>query len=88
MDERATTNVVPSAMWMTLEIFKDPTLLSRVRSELNTAFDLPPLISATFPIRTLITLPLLQSIYAETLRLYVRTCVPRSTGSEPLLLNQ
>ena len=57
-------------MWTVLEVFKDPVLLSRVRAELTTASK-----EVTWPdLKANIadhihSLPILQSVYAEVLRL-------------------
>ncbi|RAL60974.1 hypothetical protein DID88_010070 [Monilinia fructigena] len=75
----ANTNLVPSAMWTALETFKDPAVLERVRTELSVTFDQNSIYHATFNGSTLQTLPLLQSIYAETLRLRVRAYAARYT---------
>ena len=45
-------------MWCTLEIFKDPVLLSRVRTELEKSFSSGVLADVNFPVQTLLTLPL------------------------------
>ncbi|QSZ29810.1 hypothetical protein DSL72_004328 [Monilinia vaccinii-corymbosi] len=66
-------------MWAALETFKDPAVLERVRTELSGAFDPNAIHRAAFDAYTLQTLPLLQSIYAETLRLRVRAYAARYT---------
>lgn len=72
------------AFWMVLEIFHDPTLLSKVRAELQSCTRQPPspgeavtgdpLFDIEQPLRS----PLLQSIYAETLRLHVHVFIVRA----------
>ncbi|KAA8575355.1 hypothetical protein EYC84_004527 [Monilinia fructicola] len=75
----ANTNLVPSAMWTALETFKDPAVLERVRTELSGTFDQNSIHLAEFSASTLQALPLMQSIYAETLRLRVRAYAARYT---------
>ncbi|KAF7876781.1 hypothetical protein EAF04_001864 [Stromatinia cepivora] len=76
----ANTNLAPSAMWTALETFKDPLILERVRSELSGTFRQSSIRRAAFDASTLQTLPLLRSIYAETLRLRVRAYAARYTN--------
>ncbi|KAK4225247.1 cytochrome P450 [Podospora fimiseda] len=66
----ANINVHTASLWCIIEIFRDPVLLGRIRAELNT-------ITITADedlyawIEQLMALPLLQSVYAEVLRLRV-----------------
>ncbi len=85
---RANTNLVPSAMWCALEIFKDSSLLSRTRAELEDICLPNALSEAHFSSQTLVGLPLFQSIYAETLRLRVRAYAARYTDRSELQLNE
>ena len=73
------SNSIPAACWFLLELIRDSSLLSRVRNEVESAlipssdpselqFDIPKLCSG----------PLLQSVYAETLRLRVALIVTRT----------
>ncbi|KAI1484554.1 Pfs, NACHT and ankyrin domain protein [Biscogniauxia mediterranea] len=64
-------NTIPSAMMAMVEIIKDPDLLRRVRSNIQTNFGSAPLVDVDH--KSLSRDPLLSSIYAETLRLYVKT---------------
>ncbi|KAL9128893.1 MAG: hypothetical protein Q9217_002515 [Psora testacea] len=87
----ATTNLVPSAMWSTLETFKDPSLLARVRAEIKACCCCNPtaLSEGRFDSQlTIQALPLMQSIYAETLRLRVRAYAARYTDREQIRLNE
>lgn len=57
-------------MWMILELAKDPTLLKAVREEVaTTSVTDPETGERTFDTQKLATLPLLQSVFTETLRL-------------------
>ena len=50
VDGRTNTNIIPSSFWATIEIFRDPFLLHRVRSELKTAFDAAAMSRAEFDV--------------------------------------
>ena len=72
-------------MWMMLEVFKDPILLSRVRNELQTSFsNEDAILRMKFDSQTTRALPLLKSVYAETLRLRIQVYAVRYTGNEEL----
>lgn len=75
-------------MWSTLETFKHASLLTRARAELEVSFSPAALSDANFSSQILVTLPLLQSIYAETLRLRVRAYAARYTDQSELQLNE
>ncbi|THZ04907.1 cytochrome P450 [Aureobasidium pullulans] len=80
----ANSNAIPAAYWFLYEIFRDPELLGRVRSEVDGARtnahepDAPP----RFDLEALIKSPLLQSIYAETLRLQTAILIARMPARE------
>ncbi|KAF4633640.1 hypothetical protein G7Y89_g4481 [Cudoniella acicularis] len=67
----ANVNVHTAAIWTIIEVFKDKNLLERVRKELENA--VPKLIPSNQEqnVEVLMSLPLLQSVYAEVLRLRV-----------------
>ena len=73
------SNSIPAAFWFLYEIFSDPVLLSRVREEVDECIlpssdpDAPP----QFDLTALGNSPLLQSCYAETLRLRTAILVTR-----------
>jgi hypothetical protein len=78
------SNAIPAAGWMLMHILDpkgDPTLLERVLQELRPA----KLDNGTLDIPTLISLPLLQSIYFEILRLYVDVLVTREVKNDLVL---
>ncbi|KAF7935863.1 uncharacterized protein EAE98_002083 [Botrytis deweyae] len=84
----ASINVHKAAIWAVIEIFKDPALLSRVRKELHDAsFDSESLASPQF-IHKLIRIPLLQSIYAEVIRLHVEVQHVLYSHHSPVHINQ
>jgi cytochrome P450 len=65
----ANINVHTAAIWTIIEVFKDQNLLSRVRAELRTVeFSA---ITSSQDLEKLLSLSLLQSVYAEVLRLRV-----------------
>ncbi|KAL4973416.1 cytochrome P450 [Aspergillus desertorum] len=65
----STRNSVMAAFWMALEIFHDPAMLESVREEVRACTTDAP--GKLFDTDRLLLSPLLQSIYAETLRLRV-----------------
>ncbi|KAK0634376.1 cytochrome P450 [Bombardia bombarda] len=86
----STTNVVPSAFWFILEVLRDPVLQSRLKAEVaaSSANTRPSseeeattmtttTTTAVFNNAVLVAQPLLQSAYAECLRLYVTMSVTR-----------
>ena len=75
----ANANAIPAATWFLFEIMSDPQLQSRLREELQPALLSPvaPAKVPTYNVEKLCSGPLLQSIYAETLRLRVSVVVGR-----------
>ncbi|KAI0469087.1 putative cytochrome P450 [Xylaria cf. heliscus] len=83
------SNSIPAATWMIMELAKDPSLLQAVRAEVSTACVTTA--SQSGPARTLdmhklMTLPLLQSVFAETLRLRMNLNIIRNL-KKPLVLD-
>jgi hypothetical protein len=77
--------VIVAAFWVAFEVLRDPQLLCRVRSDIaSCADDTQP---SGFDVEKLIKLPLLQSIWAETIRLRVHIFNTRKTGSEDTFIN-
>lgn len=66
---RVKVNIHPIIIWNLIEVFRDPKLLSRVRAELAAANVQG--VTSNQDVEKLLSLPLLQSIYAELLRLRV-----------------
>ena len=76
----ANANAIVTAAWFLIEIYSDPTLLPRVEAEVKSA-QRPRLVASEpirFDIDRLCQSPLLQSIYAETLRLRVALLINRT----------
>ncbi|KAI3316782.1 cytochrome P450 [Xylariaceae sp. AK1471] len=71
----ATANALPMAFWNLIEVYNDPALLERVQAELSKAIIPPDTEENKLPFRFDITAitssPLLQSVYAEVLRMRV-----------------
>ncbi|PQE22131.1 hypothetical protein CJF30_00010750 [Rutstroemia sp. NJR-2017a BBW] len=63
-------NAVSAATLAAFHVFRDPSLLARLREELAMHFDPPSSFEHANP-KLLLKLPLLSAVYAETLRLYV-----------------
>lgn len=76
---RMNTNAVPAVFWFFIEFCLDPVLLDRARAEMDVSYE-----AAAEPhqqhldIVKLCNSPLLQSVYAETLRLRVALLVTRT----------
>ncbi|KAF6816753.1 hypothetical protein CPLU01_13771 [Colletotrichum plurivorum] len=71
-------NTIPETAWVMMELIRDPALLKEVRDEIQTTLVVDPKTGyASFDVSQLLTLPLLQSIYSETLRLHVSINITR-----------
>ncbi len=77
MFSRANTNAIIAAFWANLEIFRDPALLSKIRHSIRSSLDSSVQPNLRFDIEKLVRQPLLQSVYAETLRLRVHVYITR-----------
>ncbi|KAI9741289.1 MAG: hypothetical protein M1834_003006 [Cirrosporium novae-zelandiae] len=72
-------NAIPAICWCIFDILARPALLARVRDEITPCLiSAPDDIDLKFDIEKLCRIPLLQSIYAEELRLRVAVMVCRS----------
>ncbi|ROV86731.1 hypothetical protein VMCG_10908 [Cytospora schulzeri] len=72
------SNSIPTTTWMLMEIIKDPTLLQAVRDEVETAITTDQESgNCTIDSQKLVALPLLQSIFSETLRLRINFNITR-----------
>ncbi|KAF2759288.1 cytochrome P450 [Pseudovirgaria hyperparasitica] len=87
----ANANLIPASFWMLVEVLHNPALLSDAQAAIarctTTTTSTTPN-TTTIPIDTtaLSTNPLLQAIYAETMRLHVSTLLLRSPARVPLPL--
>lgn len=74
-------------MWMIIEIVKDPSLFQAIREEVVTAYVTDPKTGTrTLDTQKLVTLPLLQSVFVETLRLHMNFNIIRHV-KEPVTLD-
>ena len=77
------TNAVPAIGWLIIECCRDSVLLSRARAEVQTAcVPSPEPGKPELDIVKLCSSPLLQSVYAETLRIRVALIVTRTPERE------
>ncbi|KAK7751765.1 hypothetical protein SLS62_006250 [Diatrype stigma] len=82
-----TSNTIPTTIWMLMEMIKDPSLLQAVRDEVATAMVTDPTTGErTLDSQKLVALPLLQSIFTETLRLQISFNITRDV-KQPILLD-
>ena len=83
------SNTIPATFWMLVEVVRDPDLLSRVRSELSTCVSESSQAEClAFDIAKLCDQPLIQSIYAEVLRLYTAVMIVRSAEHADVTIGQ
>ena len=78
---RLNSNAIPATSWLLTHLFSpstDPTVLPRILAELRTTLRA----DGTVDIPTLVSLPLLNSAFHETLRLYVDILVTRQLNSD------
>ncbi|KAF7535251.1 hypothetical protein G7054_g5558 [Neopestalotiopsis clavispora] len=78
------SNSIPTTVWMLMEIIKDPTLLEAVREELKSVVS-GDTTTGQLDSQKLVALPLLQSIWTETLRLRINFNIVRDV-KEPVTL--
>ena len=84
---RLNANAVPATIWFCLELIQDQKLLARVRQEVDKA-RIPKASDNTgagFDLAKLCENPLLQSCFAETLRLYMNIALMRTPDRKDLL---
>lgn len=78
---RANSNVIPLSLWMLFEVAKDASLLQSLRDEVNTAYVTDPSTgSRDLNLQKFAALPLLTSVYTETLRLSMSFNVVRNVS--------
>jgi cytochrome P450 len=70
---------------MVMEIIKDPDLHNKIREGISEAWITNDALKGSFDIQKLASMPLLQSVYTETLRLHVSILVTR-TATEPVVI--
>ena len=87
MPVRTNTNAIISTFWANIEIFRDPALLLNARHKIRSCLGSPVQSNLHFDIEKLAKQPLLQSIYAETLRLRVHVYITRCPERQNLEIN-
>ncbi|KAK1991888.1 cytochrome P450 [Colletotrichum falcatum] len=81
------SNSIPQATWAIMEVVKDPSLFKAVREEVQEALVTDPGTGKpTLDVAKLVTLPLLQSVFVETLRMHVSINITREV-LEPMELD-
>lgn len=86
----ANSNAIPATYWFLYEIYRDPCLLERARSEVTASGFLAGSEIATSDnnLDDLVNMPLLQSVYTETLRLRTAILVVRTPERENVRLGE
>lgn len=82
IDLTSITNVVPSSMMTTFHVFEDDQLLSRIRSSIQDFTSSDATTGSEVAMDKLLSKDLLQSVYAETLRLYTQSYITRCSAHE------
>jgi cytochrome P450 len=76
-------NSIPIATWALFELVQDPALWKAVQEEAETAFETnPDTGDRELDIQKMLTLPRLQAVYVESLRLHVSVNVTREVIAE------
>ncbi|KAM7216356.1 putative cytochrome P450 E-class, group IV [Rhypophila decipiens] len=71
-------NSIPIAVWMMMHVVHDPALLAQIREEVESVFVIDPATGGkTLDIQKMLALPLLQSVYTESLRMHMSINVTR-----------
>ncbi|KAI0435793.1 cytochrome P450 [Xylaria telfairii] len=83
----AVTNANVASFWVTLEVFRDPTLLAAVREEVHQCTQSSSENTLSFDVGQLLRQPLLQAIFAENLRLRVHGFLVRRPSRDILVNN-
>ncbi|KAI1855549.1 hypothetical protein JX266_000414 [Neoarthrinium moseri] len=83
----ANTNAIVSSFWITLEAFRDVSLLRAIREEVQPCVQTGPDNQLLFDVPKLVGQPLLQAVFAETLRLRVHGFLIRRPEREALQVN-
>jgi cytochrome P450 len=81
---RENANCLPVTCWALIELIKDKSLFSALRAEVSTALDRSSK-EKKLDVRKLAELPLLQSVYVETMRMHVAVNITRQITEEMVL---
>ncbi|KAL9069710.1 MAG: hypothetical protein Q9157_006060 [Trypethelium eluteriae] len=82
------SNSVLAAFWATFEVFRDLSLLEIVRQEAQDCLIRRDGVELEFDVEQLVRQPVVQAIYAETLRLRVNGILMRKTPMNGLIVNE
>jgi len=83
----AISNSAPTTMWTIIEVIKDPALLDAIREEVATTYVTDPETgSHTISVEKVASLPLLQSVFTEVLRLRVNFHLVRNVN-QPITMD-
>ncbi|OHE97164.1 hypothetical protein CORC01_07605 [Colletotrichum orchidophilum] len=71
-------NTIPIATWVLIELLRDPELFRAVRDEAHQTLHIDPVTGKrSFDVPKLISMPLMQSIFTECMRLHVSIAISR-----------
>lgn len=79
---RLNANSIATATWALFEMVQDSSLWKAVRDEAEPVFETNENGERVLNIQKLLSLPLLQSVYAETLRMHIASNITREVISE------
>ncbi|KAK9778549.1 putative Cytochrome P450 [Seiridium cardinale] len=79
-------NTIPICTWMTMEVIKDLDLYRAIKEEISRAKITDGPLAGSLEPHKLASLPLLQSVYTESLRLHVSILVTR-TSTQPVTIS-
>lgn len=72
-------NTIPMSLWCMIEIVRDPVLLAAVRDEVLAVYTTDPSTGAkSIDTKKVVALPLLQSVYVETMRVHMSIALMRA----------
>ncbi|KAJ5179515.1 cytochrome P450 [Penicillium capsulatum] len=82
------TNAIISAFWACLEVFRDPELLEEIRREATSCMIKQTGSDLRFDIPRLLQQPVMQAVFAETLRLRIHGFVMRASTKNDIVINE
>ncbi|KAF6803898.1 cytochrome p450 family protein [Colletotrichum sojae] len=84
--DRTNSNTIPITAWIMMELLKDPSLMSAVRLEANSAIVVDSDTGARhFDAQKLVSMTLFQSVYVECMRLHVSMGIMREVIEDTVL---
>ena len=82
---RLHANTIPICVWMVMEILKDPELYRKIMHEVSQAKIADGILAGTFDHHKLVSMPLMQSVYTEILRIHVSILVTQTTTEDVMI---